>query len=304
MTRSMICPLCGNEGSKAVPFMDPESNKIICRETDYHWRCCTQCGNAFPSQEPTLPELQAFWDRNRVELPASSDPEVIWQRRYRESWVWANRTWDFVSPFLQPGMKRFLDIACGLGTTVKLFQDKGWQAEGIDADPSTRVYHEKAGIRCMIGQVEQFKYEERYDVICIAHAIYFMTDPLGFVRRIKGMLQPGGMFIVVLSNLLSSGSEGSPLYAHTWFSTGESLAYTLEQEGFRILKSERIGGSTLVLATPVKLGDAPAQRTSVNFLKIYLLHRTHELRYALYGRPRRWLADKVKKVLISLRLYG
>ena len=70
----------------------------------------------------------------------------------------------------------------------------GWDAEGVDADPSTARFHRELGIRVRIGQFEQIEATSGYDLIHIAHAIYFITDPMDFIRGVRARLGPGGLF--------------------------------------------------------------------------------------------------------------
>jgi SAM-dependent methyltransferase len=187
------CPICDGARSWAVPFLDPELGTLLTRAEGYHWRLCANCGNAFPSKVFSLAELQAYWDRNRVGTEEVAEvPDAVWENRWRASQIWAQRTYEFVAPHLQEDMNAFIDFACGLGAMVALFRDKGWHAEGIDADPNTRRYHEKAGVSVTIGQIENLEPGAVFDLVSIAHAIYFVTQPRQFVQRVGAMLKPGG----------------------------------------------------------------------------------------------------------------
>lgn len=297
---AIICPLCGAEKSWPVPFEDPGAEAL---SAGYHWRCCAGCGNAFPTKVVSLEEMQVYWNLNRV-VTEEKDQEAIWRGRYREAEIWAQRTWDVVTPYLPPQPGRFIDIACGLGATVRFFQDRGWDAQGQDADPNTRIAHERLGIKSTIGQIEHIEYAEKFDFISIAHAIYFISEPVEFIRRVRGMLNPGGVFLVLLSDILSSHSESGPAYVHTWFPTGESLAVILEREGFTVRTNLRMKGSIFVVATAdgVAVREVAAQALSPSVARaIYGRHKSRALRYALIGRPRRIAARMVKKIIARMR---
>lgn len=292
------CPICGDHVSWPIPFVDEKSGAKLQRTSGYRWCLCRLCGTAYPFPAPSLPELQSYWDRNRIEADSAPVTEEVWQGRLRASRVWAERTYDFVVPHVQSQLLRFLDIACGLGATVALFGEKGWTAEGVDADPNAREFHQRLGIRSTIGQIENVDTANRYDLVGIAHAIYFITDPRGFVRRVREMLDTGGLFVVVLSDLLSTLCAGSPQYAHTWYPTADSLTYLLEQEGFELIASKTTHGSILILAR--KRSDAVThpqghpRRAHLNFI-------SHSWRYRLIGFPTIWLGRRVKRVFGSCR---
>lgn len=287
------CPICDGERSWAVPFRDQASGELQTRKQGYHWRLCSKCGNAFPSKAFSLHELQEYWDRNRVETDDAAEvSDAVWESRWRASQVWAQRTHDFVAPYLNNDMTRFLDIACGLGAMVALFRDKGWHAEGVDADPNTRQFHEKAGVSVTIGQVENLESGASFDLVSIAHAIYFVTQPRQFVQRVGAMLRSGGLFVVTLSDLLSSLSDGSPGYVHTWYPTTDSLIYLLEQEGFAVVARRSLKGSTMVL-----LRRGQVALPVGHPYRAYLAHLTQAWRFRLIGRPRRWLVNGLKSLL-------
>lgn len=275
------CPICSHNASWVIPFLDHETGKVVRRNNGYHWRLCRNCGNAYPSTESTLAEMQAYWNKNRVDETEAAVTEEVWLRRQSVSQAWAQRSYDFVMPFVQFDTRRFLDVACGLGETVALFQKNGWQAEGIDADPNAKVFHERLGIRTTIGQVENIDTLSRFDIVSIAHAIYFISEPRRFVKQIWEMLDDGGLFLVVLSDLLSTLNTGHPGYVHTWYPTPESLTYLLEQEGFKVLDCRRSKGSYMVLSqrgTPVVSPRSYPYRA-------YLAHLSHAWRYRLIGKP-------------------
>ena len=289
-----ICPVCGDHASWLIPFVDEKSGEAQKRSSGYRWCLCRQCGTAYPFPAPSLPELQAYWDRNRVEGDSAPVTEEVWQGRLQASRVWAQRTYDFVAPHVRSNTRRFLDVACGLGATVALFGEKGWDAEGVDADPNAREFHQRLGIRAIIGQIENVDTANRYDLVGIAHAIYFITDPRGFVRRVRGMLDEEGLFIVVLSDLLSTLCAGSPQYAHTWYPTADSLTYLLELEGFEVVASKTTHGSILVLARKLSVAGGPPQGHP---LRAYLSFVSHGWRYRLFGQPTIWFGRRVKRLL-------
>jgi SAM-dependent methyltransferase len=195
----------------------------------------------------------------------------------------------------RPG--RFLDVGCGLGETVRLFGDKGWDAEGIDADPSTERFHREAGIRARIGQFEEVETASSYDLIQIAHAIYFITDPMAFIHKVRERLAPGGVFGVVLADLMANADPSLPSYAHTFFPTGSSMRYALALAGFEVVLSKKLSGSIYIAARQAVSPTLP----HVSPATIRLLYQTKRLRYAVIGRPYLALRQAAKTLLKPFR---
>lgn len=292
------CPVCDDHACWPISFVDEKSGETLKRSSGYRWCLCRKCGSGYPFPAPSLPELQAYWDRNRIDGDAAPVTEDVWQGRLQASRIWAERTYDFVLPHVRSNTRRFMDVACGLGATVALFSERGWEAEGVDADPNARAFHERLGISTTIGQIENVDTAKRYDLIGIAHAIYFITDPRGFVCRVRDMLDQDGLFVIVLSDLLSTLSAGSPQYAHTWYPTAYSMTYLLEQEGFEVVAKKTNSGSILILAR--KLSGVCASPQGFPVLA-YLMFFSHKWRNHLFGRPIIWLARLLKRTLKSMR---
>jgi hypothetical protein len=164
---------------------------------------------------------------------------------------------------------------------VRTFADHGWDAQGIDPDPSTAQHHRAIGIKAHIGQFEQSGDTTHYDIIHIAHAIYFITDPMNFIRTVRRRLDPGGLFCVVLADLMANADAGRPSYSLTFYPTAASMRYALALAGFEVISESRQSGSIFLAARPATAPKLPR----VNPAAILLLHRTKALRYALLGRP-------------------
>jgi len=273
-----LCPICGEDAFWPVSFFDPASDRIVRRGEGYYWRLCRRCGNATPSQRASRAELQSYWERNRVDESAFSVTDGLWARRVWESDIWGRRTYDFVSPRIRTAGRRLLDVGCGLGGTIARFSAEGWQAHGLDPDPNTKPFHDRLGISTQIIRFEEAVLQPPYDLVCIAHAIYFLEDPKDSIRRIRDLLSPDGLCVVVYSHLFSSLNIGRPALAHTWYPTRSSLVYLLNQEGFELIASQTMKGSDMLL---FQAGDPPAPKGRP--WQALWMHRTQGLRHRTLG---------------------
>src|SRR5262245_54707905 len=201
----MPCVICTEAGFWRISFAyDPDVARWRAETADdaeYEWRLCRRCGNAYPSHQPHLSVLQRIWNASRSDKCLTPDAkDVAWSYRRAISLAGANRSFRFFAPLASNRSGRFLDIACGLGETVRIFTMHGWNAEGIDTDPSTEKFHRELGIHSRIGQFEQLEIGQGYDIIHIAHAIYFITDPMNFLRMVRERLASEGLFCIVLAD--------------------------------------------------------------------------------------------------------
>jgi SAM-dependent methyltransferase len=287
----MNCPICESADYWPVrSVLDPQIERWRCEEGDtaaYEWRMCRTCANGYPSHQPLLPVLQKAWLEHKSTPGLSAEElEQVWARRRAGVRVIAARSFRIFAPLAGESGRRFLDVACGFGETVKTFADHGWDAEGIDADSSISHVHREMGIRVRHGQIEEMDLGEtelgaRYQIVHIAHAIYFITNPMRFLKEVRKRLAEDGLFCVVLSDFYAHHEPSLPTYAHTFFPSAASMRYALALAGFKTIACKRVSGSIYLAARPASAIEAPF----VSPGRTHFLFRTKPLRYALIGRP-------------------
>lgn len=290
------CPICRSSDGWRIAHTDDPDIAAWRRESGddaaYFWTLCAGCGNAYPSQSPRPDILARYWRANRNVDTVAASPEAIWQQRIAMAKVGAERSRRVFTPLLKQPPARMLDIACGLGETVAAFARAGWQAEGLDVDAATKPFHEGLGITTRIGRIEDATELASYDFVHIAHAIYFITEPLQFLQRARALLAPGGIFGVVISDLLASTDNTLPAYPHTFYPCAVSMRAALSRAGLEPLLTERIGGSIFIAA---RSAEPAAPR--VDARRIHAMYATKPLRHALVGRPNLALRRLVKSAL-------
>jgi len=203
----------------------------------------------------------------------------------------------FFAPLHRGAPGRFLDIACGLGETVRKFRNSGWQAEGVDLDASTKRFHDKHGLQTRIGRFEDETVAGRYQMIHIAHAIYFITKPMAFLHRVRAQLADDGLFGVVISDFLAAHAQSERGYALTFYPCSESMRYALALAGLNPVLTRTIGGSIYIAARPGEVTTMPR----LNAKRIHWRYRTKALRFAILGRPYLAVRGLAKRVLSFVR---
>jgi SAM-dependent methyltransferase len=296
-TKPLACPICGYGASWPMPYRRDTSFdawRVKAGDTaPYDWRLCRRCGNAYPSFQPGIEVLRHIWEENRV-IPSSDmrTPEEVWAARHAAARKCAERSFALFAARSARSPGRFLDIGCGPGDTVRHFADHGWDAEGIDADPNMAPVHRRLGIRSQIGQFETMQTAGGYDIIHIAHAIYFITEPMRFLGAVRERLAPGGVFGIVLADFMATFDPGLPSYPHSFFPTAASMRYALALAGFETVSSRVWAGSVYLAARP-----AQVPLPTVHLALIRLGYFTKPARYALLGRPYLALRRAAKSVL-------
>ena len=88
-----------------------------------------------------------------------------------------------------------LDVACGTGVLFPDYLKRGVASlTAIDISPEmvklARQKYPKVCVLC--GDVEQTVFDQCFDVIMIYNAFPHFPDPAGLIRRLSGLLRPGG----------------------------------------------------------------------------------------------------------------
>jgi SAM-dependent methyltransferase len=296
----VTCPICeANESWPITGKLEPEIAALRSKAgvtRPYSWQLCKTCGNGYPSEPPLPAVLDRYWQANRRVESSAEVEAAVWQQRVNFSRVGADRSFNFFAPLYRGAPGRFLDIACGLGETVRKFRDNGWQAEGIDLDASTKRFHDRLGLQTRIGRFETETFTGHYQIIHIAHAIYFITDPMTFLCRVRAQLENDGIFGVVISDFLAAHAQSEPTCAFTFYPCAESMRYALSLAGLNPVLTRTIGGSIYIAARP---GGAKVPK--LNTQRIHWRYQTKKLRFATLGWPYLAARNLGKRVLSLVR---
>ncbi len=97
-----------------------------------------------------------------------------------------------------------LDVGAGSGHLLDAARDQGYaRLAAVDTSARSVEMLRQRGYEAWIGLVEDLDLP-RFDVICAHHVLEHVVDPLGFLRRLAHLLQPGGVLHLLVPN------EGSP----------------------------------------------------------------------------------------------
>ena len=151
---------------------------------------------------------------------------------------------------MNPG--RSLDIGCATGLLVKKLQDRGFQAEGYEANGLSAEWgRSHYGVTIRVGVLNPRALQSKsYDLITLFDVLEHTANPLEYLRAVRDLLRPGGHVMVTFPHIWSI--EGIYYYtiskllhrdwawqtcavpAHIWEFTPQTARRVFEQSGFRI----------------------------------------------------------------------
>jgi 2-polyprenyl-3-methyl-5-hydroxy-6-metoxy-1,4-benzoquinol methylase len=185
-----------------------------------------------------------------------------------------------VSRFLQniPPASVVLDVGCGNGSFIALFQDRNWQLHGSDLSPSGIEIARKTspGINFFLadGQTLCTHFLATFgpvDVVLSTEVIEHLYDPRNFLRNCYTLLKPHGTIVLTtpyhgyLKNLLLaiSGKMDQHFtvlwdHGHIKFWSRKTLETALKEAGFTNIEFAGSGNIRYIWKSMVLKATRPA----------------------------------------------
>ncbi|MFF5537578.1 class I SAM-dependent methyltransferase [Streptomyces cinerochromogenes] len=95
-----------------------------------------------------------------------------------------------------------LDLGCGTGSLSLLAAEQGHRVTGVDRSPAmaerarAKLAGHPAEILCGDAAAPPVG-DRRFDVVLVRHVLWALPDPAGALRHWRGLLRPGGRFVLV-----------------------------------------------------------------------------------------------------------
>jgi 2-polyprenyl-3-methyl-5-hydroxy-6-metoxy-1,4-benzoquinol methylase len=120
-----------------------------------------------------------------------------------------------LSGVLEPyGGNRLLDVGCGAGAALELYQRLGWRVQGVEPDARAAARARARGLAVHAGTLFELPDAARFDVVLLSHVLEHVPDPTALLARAAGCLAPGGKIVVRTPN---ARAVGLALYGSCWF---------------------------------------------------------------------------------------
>jgi len=99
---------------------------------------------------------------------------------------------------------RLLDVGCGNGDHLRLASRIGWEAQGLEPDPSATAAARSTGLHVQEGHLPDTGLPSDYfDAVTLSHVIEHLHDPVRSLQELYRILAPGGKLWIATPNLES-----------------------------------------------------------------------------------------------------
>lgn len=189
------CPLCGLPGA----------HRIYTRtafQREWHLARCSSCGLHFTDPLPTEAEARSFYEGDyHTELRNSAFMDRVFAPKYR-------RYLGMVRPHLSEGAAT-LDVGCATGMFPKMLKDAGFRAEGIELNAASAAWgRENYRVPIHQGTLDDLLFSSRkFDLISMTDVLEHTLSPPAEARKVHGLLNAGGHFLVTFPDILSPSSR-------------------------------------------------------------------------------------------------
>jgi SAM-dependent methyltransferase len=245
-----LCPLCGASCDSSVRFVS-KYGLTQTEEIEIPWLRCSKCGTYSMREIPTSEEVLAhvaLTQYGRAEFA-----ETIGKQKQR---LHAQILHELLR--VNPSAKTVLDFGCSFGVFLRMAQEHGLSAYGLDANPlaiaATKSQGGEALLADNVSAAEEFGIH--FSAIVMNDVICYVQRPLNAFRKSLRLLEPGGVLILRVSNKafwLSLGLRMPGLTervvegcCHDHFHVAGMAAYlsALKRVGFATVKAGDMAMST------------------------------------------------------------
>ncbi len=110
---------------------------------------------------------------------------------------------------------RLLDVGAGSGKFLYEMRGRGWEVEGLDADPqAAKAAGERYGVRVRACGLAEARFPScSFDAITLNHVLEHLPDPVALLRECERVLRPGGRLVGITPN---ADSWGHGRFGRNW----------------------------------------------------------------------------------------
>lgn len=229
MIREGYCVSCGTQ----TEWVRRSRLPAVLFGIDAHVLRCRDCGIGRTVPEPALSGSH-YEENERYETTFTARAD-----RYRG---FARHLLRSLDGLVDPDGRRLLDVGCGGGFLVEAARERGYRAEGIEANDAVVAWCRSRGLDVRAGDVDLLdRYGGApYDVIVLSAILEHLKSPDGLLDACRRLLAPEGLILVsqasfdgLLPRLLPWGWYGWQPREHFWHFTPASLARLAARAGLQ-----------------------------------------------------------------------
>ena len=208
--------------------------ELIVFELEKKIFACKTCENAFTYPKPKLPNysVEDFHgnglDNKELTLFEHLPSEIQTSYKIQKEIIKEN----------VPKGASILEIGGGEGLFLELLQNSGYNVELIEPSIPASIRARKRGLKVYNDYLQNVKTSKKYSIICLAHVLEHIDNPLQTIEDIKEMLEPNGFILLTQSNYKAFMPFLLKKNWYAWLPSQHFTHFTIK--GFKYL-AQRLG---------------------------------------------------------------
>ena len=108
---------------------------------------------------------------------------------------------ELMARHLDAARPRYLDVGCSTGFVVEAARNAGWDAIGLDLNPSAIEFGRARGLDLRTASLEDEVFDaESFAAVSLFDVLEHLHDPVRTLRRCARLLRPGGIVFLYVPN--------------------------------------------------------------------------------------------------------
>lgn len=270
------CPVCGEDKAR-----------LLWTKNDARYVRCMVCSLVYQNPRMSEQELVDFYSDKSYFINESGGRVLSGYENYFAQCTQNLRDEYFalVEHYARTRPGTYCDVGCGPGGVVKVAQQKGWDATGVEVSSWAVDEARKFGLTIHHGTLLDARFpSNHFDAVSMFDVLEHLTAPREYVQEIYRILKPGGVLVIETPNVdgffarcvYREEADLVKPHAHVCLYGPRSVKHLLAPVGFaaiRIMTFPYCRKITLaylksVLLSRVMPGRSPVQLTLNDSLRI------------------------------------
>jgi SAM-dependent methyltransferase len=227
------CVLC--ESTNCIPLLQVKDNRLHTTEEKFCLVRCLTCGIIYLNPRPNKEDIARFYPEAFYAKPTVMSKvvsEFLNRLKFRK-----------VDQFKKTG--RILDVGCGAGGLLHVFEQRGWKVFGVDtSEKACKLAEKTLGKHVCNYELKDCNFPDNFfDVIFLNHVIEHMPSPKEELAEMSRILKNDGIVIVFTPNIASYQFEVSgdkwlhlDIPRHVIFYSPQTISRLFANNGFKVVK--------------------------------------------------------------------
>lgn len=187
------CPVCGEDNARPLWI-----------KHDVRYVRCNACSLVYENPRLTEQELIEFYSDKSYFIKESDQAETSGYENYFAQCTQSLREEYFalIERYTQTTPGRYCDVGCGTGGVLRVAQERGWEAIGVEVSSWAVQEGTKAGLDIRQGSLRDAQFpDDHFDAVSMFDVLEHLTSPRPYVQEIHRILKPGGVLLIETPNV-------------------------------------------------------------------------------------------------------